>query len=826
MLGWGVLNEEMSVALLVNEAATAALVAWAEATFHGSETYFHKAQKLARKLGAYYRPDGLTEVGFWAPELAPGTIQPKDIYLEVLTPLTPVDLRAAEQTVAFCCERLSLQQQGEYFWGVIEGMQPGTKAQLGSLYWLRYLNEQFEGEVSRQQFNTIHDVLAGSLPYGVFAPAELYDFDRLNAQRRDRDYFSLGHRNADGVIQVPTPAHILQMHVSTASAEGSLAGLTRIYQRLAAKLVAGETLTAAEQNYVGYDAVQLLPIEPTIEFRGEPFWASDDATALEQTITLRKSDTQNWGYDIVISGMAATNPSILESLRPDELIEFIETLHTFPTGPIRLIYDIVYGHADNQAQELQNGRYLKGPNMYGQDVNHQNPTVRAILLEMQRRRINSGADGIRVDGAQDFKFFNPLSGYVEYDDAYLTEMYNVHQEIAGETRQLFSIFEDGRPWPQEGWETSSTYREVIAFLPQTYQWGPLIFAHNTPALEAFWDYKWARLCEVMHHGDHWITGCGNHDTVRRGTQIDPKMPINWNLGKTLPEVLDNAYNNPATMLLTYGFCPGLPMDFINALMHAPWGFIRNTDDYYGVKVVAEEAGFLDWQIEPETYAEAANFPRLKAFGFGAYSELRDFCHALRDAMVAKDYDLGAVAEICQTCLGSEIDPATWNQALACPPGGIALRQLNRPGKAAALHDLDVPKLKAFARAFMEDAHEVCNVSLYTERVDAARAVFNAVLRQFRRQHAWLRENLDGRDRFNRVSGSDYTVFYGLRQSQVGDKVAFVAHMGGKPAQITLADWLQLDMAAWSIAIASPGLVMDSLVHFELRDSQAVLLRPR
>ena len=57
--------------------------------------------------------------------------------------------------------------------------------------------------------------------------------------------------------------------------------------------------------------------------------------------------------------------------------------------------------------------------MYGQDLNHQLPIIRSILLEMQRRKINTGADGIRVDGGQDFRFFNPLSGRVEQDDAYL-----------------------------------------------------------------------------------------------------------------------------------------------------------------------------------------------------------------------------------------------------------------------------------------------------------------------------------------------------------------------------------------------------------------------
>ena len=37
--------------------------------------------------------------------------------------------------------------------------------------------------------------------------------------------------------------------------------------------------------------------------------------------------------------------------------------------------------------------------------------------------------------------------------------------------------------------------------------------------------------EVIFQGDHWITGCGNHDTVRRGNQVDLDADINWNLGK-------------------------------------------------------------------------------------------------------------------------------------------------------------------------------------------------------------------------------------------------------------------------------------------------------
>jgi len=288
--------------------------------------------------------------------------------------------------------------------------------------------------------------------------------------------------------------------------------------------------------------------------------------------------------------------------------------------------------------------------MYGQDLSHTLPMVRASLLELQRRKINTGIDGIRIDGGQDFRFFNPFSGRLEYDDNYLLAMSDVVQDIQGHQRLMFTIFEDGRPWPEEGWETKSTYRELIDLRPDAYQWGPLIFAHNTPALEGFWDYKWPRVQEVMLKGDRWITGCGNHDTVRRGNQIplsDENTRINWNLGKTLPEVLSNAYDNPATTLWVYGFSPGLPMDFLNATMHSGWGFFRNTDEFYGVKVAAEEIGFLDWQVTSEFYDKPEFFTTLKAMGFEHLNMLKRFTKVLATAMDTFEYDLDLVAGACR-----------------------------------------------------------------------------------------------------------------------------------------------------------------------------------
>ncbi|MBT9317105.1 glucosylglycerol hydrolase [Leptothoe spongobia] len=826
------------------EDETQSLLIWAESIQRSEATFFEKAQKIARRLGAHYRADRLTEVGFWTPDLTGDIIQSEDrIVLEIYTPTEDINFRAAEQTVAFNRTHIPLVKQGEFVWGVIEGMRPGRRDRAGCFYWLRYTDQ--DGRV-----HIIRDPLAYSLPYGIFAPAELYDMRLLQRQRADRSYFrrtGSSYSDSSDIPRLEAPTNILQLHVKTASPQGTFEGLTEIYQHISDKLTRDEELTAQEAVYAGYDAIQLLPVVPTIEYRREdtsgdyeffsvlgdtdssvkPLSPDNRLTDLSSNkntqAVLRRPDTQNWGYDVPILGSGTTNPSVLGSLRPDEVIDFIATLHNFSEGPIQLIYDLVYGHADNQALEVMTHQFFKGPNMYGQDLNHQLPQVRAILLEMQRRKINTGADGIRVDGGQDFRFFNPLTDRVEQDDAYLLAMSDVVQDINGYRRLMFTIFEDGRPWPQEGWEEISRYRELIEQKPESFQWGPLIFAHNTPSLKGFWDRKWRRVGEVIFQGNRWITGCGNHDTVRRGTQVKTDQPINWNLGKTLPNVLHKAYNNPATQLWVCGFSPGLPMDFINANVGAPWGFFRNTDDQYGVKVVSEEISFLDWQIEPDMYDLAEVYPQLKQMGFREFEQLRDFSQTLQEAMVSTDYNLQEVATICSRCLGPNID--------SCELPTLA--ELNESSLAGFLANLDVPKLKKFAMAFMEDGHDLCNVSRSYDRIDQSIATFHLALRQYRRRHPWLQDNLTGRDRFNRISDDQRTVFYGLRShpDRPGEPpILMVAHMGGAPLSIELEDWLGVDMQNWEVAISTPDLNpeidLKNLSQFTLKDSQGVLFEQK
>ena len=446
--------------------------------------------------------------------------------------------------------------------------------------------------------------------------------------------------------------------------------------------------------------------------------------------------------------------------------------------------------------------------MYGMNMAFRHPVTRAVMLEMQRRKGNLGADGIRVDGAQDFKGWDPETEQLYYDDAYLQEMSDVVQTTAGVDYYPWMIFEDGRPWPQDDWELSSTYRAVIEQQPDTFQWSPLTFAHNTPFLFTFWVNKWWRIREMVEMGSHWITGCANHDTLRRGAQVDPEERINTYLGASLPAIIEQAYDYPAANLLTYGVLPGVPMDFLHALMRAPWSFIRNTDDRYGVKVAAEEARFLDWRVTEPRYQQPAHFRRLKARGFTHLQPLRRFMTMLAHAVEATNYDLSAIAKLLRAA-----DPP-----LAGP-------------------ELSVPVLKQIAHDWMDDVHDYCNVAHYAEAVDPDRAAFNRSVRQFRSARPWLMDDLRAGETLQYRHPCDGTVlFYSLRQSPTdGEQILFAGNMEGAPVTLTPTD-LPVDGLSseggspegWQVALKAPGLSAPPAANqpLTLKNGEGVLFTRR
>jgi len=773
--------------------ATGALAARIGAIVHRAASSFDCARDIARHLGAQDNA-GVAEIVFWTPELLEQRVPQDDVFLEILDSAGPLPLERARQRHTFHRTLVPLVRVEDFSLAAVTGMRAGSRGTVGSFYSL--VRRDAAGS-----FHRINDPLAASLPFGAFAPAEYYDVGAMQAARADADYYA-ALPEAEGPYKFGPPSSILQVHVPTATASRSLAGLSRRFAALGDRVRAGTPLEPADRILLGYDAIQLLPVEPTtVHEAGPAFWSVTGGDDAHVEVELRKPDTTNWGYDVVIAGMAAVNPALLETGRPDELVDLVATLHTFPGGPKRLILDVVFGHADNQGLGALNHHYFAGPNMYGQNVNYRNPVVRAALLEMQRRKVDFGADGVRVDGAQDFKWWDADDEVLRHDDGYLQSMADVVQEVAGRRYRPWFIFEDGRPWPDEDWELSSDYRAVIESQRDgdVFQWGPLTFAHNTPFLYTFWLSKFWRIEEILRSGENWISGCANHDTLRRGTQINPKLNINTRLGDTRMEILDKAYDNPAVAALTYAAFPGVPMDFLNAVARASWGFIRNQDDQYGVKVLAEEGISLKWQVDSYAFARPGTFERLKALGFHDRDGLGRVLDLLAALVEVTDYDLPVIARLMNAVEPPLDGPASY----------------------------DVAVLKRLARAWMDDMHDHCNVSNALDRLGDAHTDFMLRLRRFRAARPWLARNLRPDDHFDyRRPVRGTVLFRSLRHGPDGEAVFLLAHLEGKPAEEV--DPLALDVpglagGGWHVALRTPPIGSDYLGGpLTLKDGMAVV----
>ncbi|AUV82091.1 hypothetical protein C2R22_10885 [Salinigranum rubrum] len=792
-----------------DDAATADLVEWHEARVAEHDDDFAAAKELVTRLGAHYDPDsGVATFGFWTPELLDEGVSVEDVALELLTPTEKLDYEAADEgglEVDLHRDRLPVERAGEYHWVAVENVRAGTRDKFGAFYRLVY--ETDEGE------ETLTDPLAYSTPFGAFAPPELYDWESLDVSRADREYFEqLGTEEErvstsedDGLPRVDPANAMVEIHPGTATGDGTLGGLARQYESIGDKLEAGEDLTPAERNFVGYDGIQLMPVEPLTENREfEDYWREQGGDEEGLTVGLDRPDMINWGYDIVVSAYSATNPGVLETGRPDELVDFIAACHNQPE-PIKVVFDVALGHADNRGAELLNDRYFEGPGMYGKHLHYQHPTVRAILLELQRRRMDYGADGIRVDGAQDFTYYDLELEENVHDDEFLAEMDRVTQEVAGTEYRPWMIYEDGRPWPREDWELASSYRALIDQHPHSFQWSPITFAHNTPALLTFWATKWWRVKEVCEFGSQWLTGVANHDTIRRGTQIDPTVefnqsPVNPYLGEDYPETLDAAYNNPASSMFFYCFAPGVPMDFVHANMRAPWGFIRDTDSIWNVKVVSDESKFIYWQVHDEQFQRPEHFRRIKDLGFADRAELLTFMNALSAAVKSTDYDLDVMADMLS--------------AMDQPLGD----------------DLSAEDLEEYAYAWMQDIHDFANLAHWHDSQDDERTAFDLAVRRFRQERPWLRGDVDfeGEEYYGYRHPTEGTVlYYGFRVSPTGDEqLLFAANMEGVPVEVS-PELLREEMPSiptdgWEVALAAPDVREGEEV--ELDNAQGIVWR--
>ena len=974
------------------------------------DSEFSKAQALVSFLGSQVDSSNKVTLGFYAPGI------PKDGVLAVEFLLPPTDLVYSTLTNprVFQFKRVlaPIARIEDYLFGVYTGVPIGSKNHPGALYTLLYLDQA--GTIHR-----IKDPLAQSMPLGVMAPPEIYDMNTMLENRKDKDYFTTHYKTIypDGSYRAKDIGSTLEIHVQTATREGTLAALTRLYKTIAQTITKNiqaqrdpyDQLTPEQLQYIGYNSIELMPEVPQAERNARGFGAffvpetdldthhtqemmqnlSKDSNPNHPSIDLgtlnvnvQKPDIQGWGYDVVIYGTAAVNPSILETNRPDEFLEFIETIHTMPLRPIGLALDSVLGHADFQGGLLlrtfdqpstgQEGlkyipsAYLKGPNMYGRDVNYEHPVVRAILLEMYRRKNDFGVDAIRVDGGQDFvKEIDPVTGLKVQDDEFLHSMATVVQNCAGIQRRLDINIEDGRPWPDDiNWIYNSTYQchvidRYLPFDDRTKQWSPLIFAHNVHAKFKWFFTKWDKFKDVFKEGEHWITGNSTHDNARYFYRMTSPTPssaytkgasfdqfYNEYLGEHLHQASHNALDNEALTAINLGILPGSPMFFLNATFHTPWLFFRDVEDQYDLKVVADEASrFLRWYISDEMFSDSYSFPRIKALGFTHINQLTnpDTNQGLLDILFTK---LGEMKTDSTMVLSLYDDPADLGQFDSVSsiqqrlrsitsgeqsdyygrlqeriesdePEALRKKELARDKLTRALKDpttsdspviqekiryllnlaetdpkqLSVlledscyqgdydpdlwaqdPRVKQavppgffqgselvgndlsdFAKAFMFDALELCNVthqdlknhqSLTRERIE-----YNFALRQFRAANPWLALNPTNdirKDFFNRniiANGAKHlggwsdtgeiiqanTVYYGWRTSPDGKKQIFLlANMEGKTlSQLSLRFLIHSD-ASWRVVLTSPGLVMPQeidrfFVVSQLRNGQAFLL---
>lgn len=738
------------------------------------------AHYIAANLGAL--TDGTySRFLLWHPKIKSAS----SVKIHLYTPVQSFLFDKPEQHISVTCHTFPLSTIDEYACGVFEGLRTGNREQFGAFY-------EFTLHFPDGTETVVRDPMAWSMPYGIYAPSELYDVEKVRREREDKEYFKRLQNtfNTSDTNRIGPSVNLLEVHTGTATKYGTLQSLSDRYAQIARKLNNKGELSPDEQNLLGFDAIQLMPVDPLIEHpENHKFWvpvqkATGDGD--EITVYLTKPSIINWGYDIVIFGSAAINPSILSTGRPHELLNLIETLHNFPGQPIKVILDVVYGHADNQGLKVMPEEFFAGSNMYGQNIQFSHPLVRAMILEMQRRKIDWGFDGIRVDGAQDFKYYDKKNDQLIHDDDFLNEMSEVDQNVAGVRYKPWMIFEDGRPWPRDDWELASTYREITEQQGHPFQWASMIFAYNTPYNYTYWVSKWWRLKEILKFGDKWISGYANHDTMRRGTQTNPSaINVNFQLGNSFKMVMDNAYNNTATTLVMNGFLPGVPMDFVQALGNTPWSFIRNTDKTYAIKVAAEEAFFTEWQITEVEFRNSRFFRKLKDLGFSSLAGLRRFSICLLHLVDATDYN----------------------------PENIAVL-LNNFTTPFQVKDWDVNKLNRYAEAWAEDLHFYCNADMHTDTIEPRKASFNLSVRQFRLKNSWLRSSFKDDDCFLYREPVDGTViFYGYRKDAIsGKELILAANMEGQTRQIHIPK-LGLPVRSfenWKVALSTPSLKVKNI----------------
>lgn len=736
---------------------------------------YSSAPFFAEQLGAVVHAS-VTKFLIWHPDIATA----KKVLLHLYIPDPNLIYDKPDQHFTAIYYSFEMELVHEFAALVMDNLATGDREHFGAFY-------EFEIVSDNNQKKIVRDPMAWSVPYGVNAPAEVYNIRKVLASRRDTEYFN---RQIPASVSVDenrltASANLLEIYIGTATKDGTIQSLTRRFKQVAAALNGKRQPGPAEQNLMGYDAIELMPIAPVVQHpRNHQFWKpvqQPDAQGAGVTIHLRKPLVISWGYDTPIFGAAAVNPSFLATGRPHELLELIETLHMLPGRPVKVILDVVYSHAHIRGEQMLPAAFFAGPNVYGKSINFKHPMVRSMILEMHRRKMSWGFDGVRVNAAQDFKYYDPEQDVSLLDDDFLKSLSGIGAEVKKNGYKPWMIFEDGRSWSGSDRERSADHREIMKQLKYPHQWTPAIFAHNMPYRYTFWLSRWWRMREQVRYGNRWISGNANHDTMRWASQADPAhVNVNFLLGNSLKMVLDNAFNNPSTTLLMNAFLPGVPMDFLQAIGNSPWSFFRNTDTKDNLKILAEEAFFSEWQITDIEYRKSGFFTGLKSMGFSSLPDLRKFMKFLNGIARASDWNTDlTIALVNQTSIIKSI--AQWDEQL----------------------------LDQLAHTWMNDVFEYCNADNHSDSLSARKTSYNLQVRNYRLENPWLSENFNNTDFLKYREPVDGTViYYGYRKSEEARKeIIFLANMEGQPRQVTPSqfEFPVLNPSEWRMVLSTPSV---------------------
>src|SRR5690625_7824692 len=140
-----------------------------------------------------------------------------------------------------------------------------------------------------------------------------------------------------------------------------------------------------------------------------------------------------------------------------------------------------------------------------------------MVLDMHRRKMRWGFDGIRLDDVWEFNYYDPEQDLSLADNDFLKELSEIGVEIKGQAYKPWIIFDDGRPWPGRDWEQAANQRDIMRQFRRSHQWAPAMFALSKPFGCTCWLSRWWRINGHLRYGTRWICGYAKHDSMLQGS---------------------------------------------------------------------------------------------------------------------------------------------------------------------------------------------------------------------------------------------------------------------------------------------------------------------